>query len=113
MNKTLIYKLNNKYNYIIFKKKKNIKIGSLISLNLVGGLSRQSFTGILIKYKKNKNFTTFVLRNSYKKYSFEKTFILNNPMILMFKFHYKVLNKKINRNNLYYLRNRKRTYSSY
>lgn len=108
-----INKLNNKYHYLLNIKEETLKIGNLINVSTNKGRARRVFLGILLKYRKNRRIITITLRNSYKRYSFEKSIILNNTIINEIRFLSNIKYNKVKRNNLYFLRKLKRTHSSF
>lgn len=110
--KNLLNKLDNKYNYKPFLNKDTIQVGNLLNVRTSKGKLRRVFLGILLKYRKNKNNYTITLRNSYKRYSFEKTFYLNSRKIKEIRF-LKNVKYSTKRNNLFFLRRRKRTFSTF
>jgi len=110
--KSLLSKLHNKYYYKLNFVKETLHIGSVVNVQTIKGRGRRVFLGILLKIRKRKNFITITLRNSFKKYTFEKSILLSNSIIKEIRFlkNAKIITK---RNNLYYIRKRKRTLSTF
>ena len=112
MSTFLINKLHNKYYYKLNLVRDTIQIGDIINIQTYKGKGRRSFLGILLKMRKRRNFITITLRNSYKKYTFEKSILLSSFVIKNIRF-LRNTKKMTNRKNIFFIRKRKRTLSTF